>query len=394
MGKAVNLKKRVSSYFLNKTLGEKTKALVSQIKTIKTISTTSEVESFLLEERLVKKYRPRFNISLKDDKAYPLVKITTKDKYPAIFIVRRKGDTKSLYFGPYTSANSLRTVLKIIRRIFPYQSVAKHGSRLCLYYHLGLCPCPSVTNDQNYKKTIKHIINFLNGNTKKVIKDLEKERDKFSNRQDFENAGGLQKKIDAINLITSPFYKPFVFEENPNFKSDVLQQELSSLIQILNENNVKVEKLERIECYDISNIQGKSATASMVVLTNGEKDTSSYRRFKIRGFYNNKANDFAMLSEVLKRRLKHSEWQMPDLIVIDGGKGQVSSVLKVLSELNVQIPLIGLAKKEETIITSSLSEIKLPKDSKALLLIIKIRDEAHRFAITYHKKLRSKLIFE
>ncbi|KKP79706.1 MAG: UvrABC system protein C, partial [Candidatus Levybacteria bacterium GW2011_GWB1_35_5] len=116
MGKAVNLKKRVSSYFLNKTLGEKTKALVSLIKTIKTISVTSEVESFLLEERLVKKYRPRFNISLKDDKAYPLVKITTKDKYPAIFIVRREDDTKSLYFGPYISANSLRTVLKIIRR--------------------------------------------------------------------------------------------------------------------------------------------------------------------------------------------------------------------------------------------------------------------------------------
>ncbi len=394
MGKAVNLKKRVSSYFLNKTLGEKTKALVSQIKTIKTISVTSEVESFLLEERLVKKYRPRFNISLKDDKAYPLVKITTKDKYPAIFIVRKEDDKRSLYFGPYTSANSLRTVLKIIRRIFPYQSVARHGSGLCLYYHLGLCPCPSVTNDQNYKKTIKHVINFLNGNTKKVIKDLEKERDEFSKRQDFENAGGLQKKIDAINLITSPFYKPFFYEENPNFKSDILQQELSSLIQILNENNVKVEKLERIECYDISNIQGKSATASMVVLTNGEKDTSSYRRFKIRGFYNNKANDFAMLSEVLKRRLRHSEWQMPDLIVIDGGKGQVSSVLKVIKELNVQIPLIGLAKREETIITQGLSEIRLPKDSKALLLIIKVRDEAHRFAITYHKKLRSKLIFE
>ncbi len=394
MGKAVNLKKRVSSYFLNKTLGEKTKALVSQIKTIKTISVTSEVESFLLEERLVKKYRPRFNISLKDDKAYPLVKITTKDKYPAIFIVRREDDTKSLYFGPYTSANSLRTVLKIIRRIFPYQSVARHGSGLCLYYHLGLCPCPSVTNDQNYKKTIKHVINFLNGNTKKVIKDLEKERDKLSKKLGYENASLLQKKIDAINLITSPFYKPFVYEENPNFKSDVLQKELNSLIQILNQESLGVKKLERIECYDISNIQGKSATASMVVLKNGEKDTSSYRRFKIRGFYNNKANDFAMLSEVLKRRFNHNEWPFPDLLVIDGGKGQVSSVLKVLSKLNVKIPLIGLAKKEETIITSALKEIKLPRDSKALLLIIKIRNEAHRFAITYHKKLRSKLFIE
>ena len=390
----MSLKKRISSYFLNKDLGEKTKALVSQIRKIKTISTESEVEAFLLEERLVKKYKPRFNISLKDDKAYPLLKITTEDKYPAILIVRKKDDIKSLYFGPYTSANSLKTVLKIIRRIFPYQSVARHGNRLCLYYHLDLCPCPSVTDDQNYKKTIKRIILFLKGNTKKVIKDLEKERDKLSKKLDFENASLLQKKIDAINLITSPFYKPFVYEENPNFKSDVLQQELNSLIQILNENKVNVKKLERIECYDISNISGKSATASMVVLKNGEKDTGSYRRFKIRGFYNNKANDFAMLSEVLKRRFNHNEWPFPDLLVVDGGKGQVSSVLKVLSKLNVEIPLIGLAKKEETIITSALKEIKLPKSSKALLLIIKIRDEAHRFAITYHKKLRSKLIFE
>ena len=235
---------------------------------------------------------------------------------------------------------------------------------------------------------------FLEGNTKKIIKDLEKERDSLSKKLDFENASLLQKKIDAIKLITSPFYKPFVYEENPNFKSDVLQKELNSLIQILNENKVNVKKLERIECYDISNISGKSATASMVVLKNGEKDTSSYRRFKIRGFYNNKANDFAMLSEVLKRRFNHNEWPFPDLLVVDGGKGQVSSVLKVLSKLNVKIPLIGLAKKEETIITSALKEIKLPRNSKALLLIIKIRNEAHRFAITYHKKLRSKLIFE
>ena len=391
----MSLRKRISSYFLkNETLGEKTKALVSQIRKIKTISTESEVEAFLLEERLVKKYIPRFNISLKDDKAYPLLKITTEDKYPAVFIVRKKDDIKSLYFGPYTSANSLKTVLKIIRRIFPYQSVARHGNRLCLYYHLGLCPCPSVTNNHNYKKTIKRIILFLEGNTKKVIKDLEKERDSLSKKLDFENASLLQKKIDAIKLITSPFYKPFVYEENPNFKSDVLQKELNSLIQILNENKVNVKKLERIECYDISNISGKSATASMVVLKNGEKDTSSYRRFKIRGFYNNKANDFAMLSEVLKRRFNHNEWPFPDLLVVDGGKGQVSSVLKVLSKLNVKIPLIGLAKKEETIITSALKEIKLPRNSKALLLIIKIRNEAHRFAITYHKKLRSKLIFE
>lgn len=394
MGKAINLRKRVSSYFRNKDLGEKTKALVAQIAKIKTISVQSEVEAFLLEERLVKKYNPHFNIALKDDKSYPLIKITIKQKFPAVLTVRKKDDAKALYFGPYTSATSLKTVLKLLRKIFPYKSVENHGTRVCLYNHLGLCPCPESTNDLDYKKTIKYIINFLNGNTKKVIKDLEKERESYSKTLDFEKASKIQRKIDAVNLITSPFYKPFVYEENPNFKIDLISQQLNSLIEILNKHNVNVKKLERIECYDISNISGKSATGSMVVLKNGEKDTNSYRRFKIKGFYNNKANDFAMHQEVIRRRLEHNEWQMPDLIVTDGGKGQVSSVLKVLNELNIDIPLIGLAKREETIVTSDLLEIKLPKDSKALLLIVKIRDEAHRFAITYHKKLRSKFIFE
>ena len=181
---------------------------------------------------------------------------------------------------------------------------------------------------------------------------------------------------------------------NPNFKEDILQQSLDSLIEILNTNGVSVKNLERIECFDISNISGKNATASMVVLKRGEKDSNSYRRFKIRGFFNGKPNDFAMMSEVLKRRFNHKEWPSPDLLVVDGGKGQVSTASKVLEELNLQIPLIGLAKRDEMIIKSSLSEINLPKDSKALLMIMKIRDEAHRFAITYHKKLRSMLFLE
>lgn len=394
MGKAINLKKRVSSYFLNKDLGEKTKALVSQIKKIKTISVNSEVESFLLEERLIKKYTPKYNISLKDGKSYPFLKITINEKYPTLIVVRKNDDPKALYFGPYTSANSLKTVLKLLRKIFPYQSVVNHANKLCLYYHLGLCPCPQVTKDENYKKTIKHIIKFLNGNTKLLINDLNKERDNYSKQEDFENASLIQKKINAITLITSPFYRPFEYENNPNFKSDVRQSELNSLVEILNNNGVAVQKLDRIECYDISNISGTNSTASMVVLTNGEKDTQSYRRFKIKKFYNNKPNDFAMMQEVLERRLKHLEWPMPDLIVVDGGKGQVSSAKKILDEISSNISLIGLAKREETIITSNLEEIKLPKDSKALLTIIRIRDEAHRFAITYHKKLRSKSIFE
>jgi excinuclease ABC subunit C len=394
VGKAINLRKRVSSYFSSKDLGEKTKMLVTQIDKIKTIGVTSELEAFLLEEKLIKKYLPHYNIRLVDGKSYIRLKITIKDLYPKVLLVRKEENDGSLYFGPYTSSNSLRSVLKLLRRIFPYQSVLNHQKNLCLYYHLGLCPCPYVTNDINYKKTIKHIIDFLNGDTKKVIKELENERDIFSKAEKFEQANRIQEKINQITLITSSFYKPFEYEENPNLRSDVLNFELNSLKKILNENGVGVENLVRIECYDISNTSGTNATGSMVVLTNGERDTSSYRRFKIKRDYKNKPNDFAMIKEVIERRIKNTTWPSPSLFVIDGGKGQVTSAKEVLDNFKIKIPLIGLAKREETIVTSNLKEIKLPKDSKALLIIMKIRDEAHRFAITYHKKLRAKFIFE
>jgi excinuclease ABC subunit C len=391
VGKAKNLKKRVASYFSTKDLGEKTRILVSQIDKIKFIEVSSEVEAFLLEEKLIKQYTPRYNIKLIDGKQYPSLKITVKDKYPKVLLIRKQTELDgSLYFGPYTSTTSLRSVLKILRRIFPYQNVLNHSNRLCLYYHLGLCPCPLVTKDKTYKKTIKHIIDFLNGNTQKVIKDLEKEREAFSKTENFEEAQEIQRKIDAVKLITSNVYQPFEYELNPNLRMDIVQKELDELKNVLNENGVGVLDLNRIECYDISNTSGLNATGSMVVFTNGDKDSSSYRRFKIKKFYNNKPNDFAMMQEVLERRLRHKEWPVPSLIVVDGGRGQVSAVKETLLKSGVSIPLVGLAKREEIIITSDFREIKLPKDSKSLHLIMRLRDEAHRFAITYHKKLRSK----
>jgi excinuclease ABC subunit C len=393
VGKAKNLKKRVASYFSTKDLGEKTRILVSQITKIKFIEVSSEIEAFLLEENLIKKYLPRYNIKLTDGKQYPSLKITVQDEFPKVLLVRKQVKDGSLYFGPYTSATSLRTVLKILRRIFPFQNVLNHFNRLCLYYHLGLCPCPTVTKDKNYRKTITHIIDFLNGKTKKVIQELEIERDILSKSEDFEEASELQRKIDAIKLITSSVYKPLEYELNPNLRMDVVQKELDELKDALNENGVGVADLKRIECYDISNTSGLNATGSMVVFSNGEKDTSSYRRFKIKGFYNNKPNDFAMMREVLERRLKHKGWIMPSLIIVDGGKGQVSSAKESLRKMGLNVPLVGLAKREEIIITSKLTEIKLPNDSRPLHLMMRLRDEAHRFAITYHKKLRSKFIF-
>jgi len=394
VGKAINLRKRVSSYFKDKNLGEKTRQLVLNIADIKTISVTSEIEAFLLEERLIKKYHPKFNISLKDAKTYPFIEINKKEKYPSVILTRKKENNNSIYFGPYTNINSLRTVLKMLRKIFPYVSVKNHPNYICLYNHLGLCPCPNVLKDLGYKNNINHLIDFLNGKTKKVVLDLEKEREQYSNSEFFEEANEIQKKIENIKLITSSFYKPFEYELNPNLKIDVINNQLTELKNVLNKNDVKVSSLERIECFDISNISGKSATASLVVFKNGEKDSNSYRRFKIKGFYNNKANDFAMLQETLKRRFKHKEWAMPNLIIVDGGKGQVSSAIKLLYAIDVKIPIMGLAKKEEIIINQNLKEIKLPKSSSSLKLIMRIRDEAHRFAITYHRKLREKLIYD
>ena len=398
VGKAKNLRKRVSSYFLkNIGLGTKTSILVSQIARIKTIITDSEIEAFLLENSYIKKYKPKYNIKLTDDKAYPMVKITIKDEFPKVLLARRPDDKNSIYFGPFPNAsNALRVVLKSIRKIFPYQSVPNHGKRICLYHHLGLCPCPAVFNSPElkleYRKNIRHIIDFLNGKTKKIIRDLERERDVLSKNEDFERANLLQNQINAIELITGqPYRKELDTNLNPNLASDLREKEIQELMNILNQNKAEIKSLQRIECFDVSNISGTNPTGSMVTFINGEKDGDWYRRFKIKTL--NSPNDSGMMEEVLTRRLTHEGWAYPDLIIVDGGKGQVSTAIKVLQNLKLKIPIIGLAKREETIVTSDLKEISLPKNSDALKLVMRIRDEAHRFAITYHRKLRSKFLF-
>ncbi len=403
VGKAKQLKNRVSSYFANRNiLTGKTKILVEQIKKIKIVIVESELESLLLEANLIKKHQPKYNIKLTDGKAYPLIRITAKQEFPAVLTARKMEDAASLYFGPYPNTKAMRMVLRLLRRIFPFQSVLHHQPKTCLYYHIGLCPCVSaLSNEENkraYKKTITHIIHFLEGKTKKVIKDLEKERNESSKLEHFEKAFGVQKQIDAIEIITHPFHKPFEYETNPNLRTDLRMQEMKELQTILATKNIFIDLPERIECYDISNIQGTNATGSMVVLTNGEIDSSQYRKFKIQ---TSGPNDFAMMAEMLTRRLKHVEWTYPQLFIVDGGKGQISAALEVLknfySEESSQqaktIPLIGLAKREETIITSDFQEIHLPKSSQALQLVMRIRDEAHRFAVTYHKKLRGKGVY-
>src|SRR3989344_2248724 len=396
VGKAKNLKNRVSSYFLDKNLGPKTKLLVSKIEKIKIISVGSEIESLLLEASHIKKFAPFFNVKLTDGKSYPLIMISIKDKYPKILITRRIYDPNSLYFGPYPNPSSLRLVLKTIRKIFPFQNVLNHPKKTCLYFHLGLCPCPPVFDSMGlrkiYKNNIKHIIKLLEGHPRTVMTQLIKERNLTSKNEDFEKAQKIQDQINAINAIITPVYKPFEYDINPNLRSDIRLSEIVELKENLKNNEVSVSSLKRIECFDISNISGKLSTGSMVVFIDGEKEPSFYRRFKIDPKIVG-PNDFAIMGSVIQRRIKYfNSWGKPDLIIVDGGKGQITSTVKALRLNKTKIPVIGLAKRDETIITSKFKLIKLPKDSKALHFIMRIRDEAHRFAITYHRKLRSNLL--
>lgn len=395
VGKAKNLKKRVSSYFIKKSdLGPKTQVLVKKISKIKTISVDSEIESLLLEANLIKKFNPRYNARLTDGKNYILARITVSERFPAVLLARKEEDRKSVYFGPFPNSTDLKIVLKIVRKIFPYQSIANHAKKICLYNHLGLCPCPPLfkteEEERQYKKNIKHLVQFFRGESKKIIKELEKEREKFSKNEQFEEAARIQKKIDSIIYVTSPSHKPFEYELNPNLRNDLRTEETKELLRVLINSGVNIKSLERIECFDISNITGKFATGSMVVFRNGEKDSDSYRRFQIKRPPKVIPNDFAMMREVIKRRLNHPEWGTPDLIIVDGGKGQITSAKKALFEADKQISIIGIAKREELLITSDFKIIRLPKNSTALNLVIRIRNEAHRFAITYHRKLRGK----
>lgn len=372
--------------------------MVSQVKNIEITIVESEIESLLLEAYLIKKFQPKYNVRMADGKSYPLIQITIKEQYPAILFARKPEDPKSVYFGPYPSSGSVKMVLRILRHIFPFVTVRNHPKRMCLYHHLGLCPCPPVFDTEDlrktYKKHIRQIIRILEGDARGILKELEKERDSLTKKELFEKSQIIQRQIDALSYVTQPFRQGFEYDVNPNLRSDIRQEELNSLANTLRDHRMNIDSLEKIECYDISHVQGSNTTASMVVFMNGEKDSNLYRKFKIR--LEKTPDDFASMEEVLTRRLKHTEWEYPNLFVVDGGKGQVSAALKVLAKYKLNVALIGLAKREETIIIPTTSsddqfiEVSLSKDSPGLTLLRRIRDEAHRFAITYHRKLRSK----
>jgi excinuclease ABC subunit C len=388
IGKAKNLKDRVNSYFQkNVELGPKTQQLVNQISDVEYILVESEIDALLLEANLIKKFQPKYNIDLKDGKSYPMIKITN-DVFPRILIVRKKEDDKAKYFGPYPDGSSVKMILKYIRHIFPF-CTHKKPYKSCLFIHLGICPGPGISISKiEYKKSIKNIENFLKGKKESVIKTLEKEMNECAKKQQYHNAAKIKKQIENMVTISKPFISPSEYIKNPNLINDQALKRVKAVMDFLNSKTY----FKRIECFDVSNISGTDATSSMVVMIDGRIDSSKYRKFKIK--FGSKPNDIEMLKETVNRRIKHTEWDMPDLIIVDGGLNQVNCVSEILNENRILIPVIGLAKK--------LEEVYLPNQNKPLstetndnvrFLLQTIRNEAHRFARAYHIQLRRKSMF-
>ena len=389
VGKAVDLYSRVSSYFSGSINSFKTAHMVEKIADIETIVVESELEALILEANLIKQHLPPYNIRLTDDKDYLYI-VVTKEDYPQITTGRKK-DVRAVkkYYGPFPSSKTVKDTLKKLRRVFPWCSnppgPKNKNNKACFYQHIKLCPgaCIGAISREEYNKIISRFAKFMDEGKQKFVNELTKEMNTASKKQDYEEANRIKKTLSGIEYMTQPTGIS-KYLENPNFLQDERQQTLLQLQKNLNLPEVP----ERIECYDISNFQGTDATGSMVVLTNGEIDKSQYRKFKIS--IAGKPDDFAMHAEMMRRRLKHTEWPTPQLFIIDGGLGQVHASHGEILKAGLNTPTFGLAKREEWLYSPEGDIIKLPKRSLSLRLLQKIRDESHRFAITYHRKLRKK----
>ncbi len=513
VGKAKNLKNRVRQYFQNSaTKTEKTILLVEKIKDFRYIVTANEVEALVLENNLIKKHKPYYNILLKDDKSYPYIKINLKEDFPRVEVVRRLRADGSRYFGPYMIGLTASATMDLIHSVFPIRSCSgslapRKGKRECLNYHIGRClaPCTGRCTKEEYNAVIKKVMAFLSGQDKEARDILEAKLKDAVAREEFERAIvyrenlALMDKIvrkqninlprdfnldifayatngmygvvnytvvrggkvtgsenmpvsdpgepqDIMSSFIMQFYdknpvvadeilvntpvsfdtelndyisakkgsKTHLFEPKGGARGQLMQLAYNNAAEYLEKSSARiashealtkgaVEQLKemldlsvlpyRMECYDISNISGTDKVASMVVFVNGEARHELYRRFRIKSFVG--ADDFRSMREVLSRRVAElkkgtdvSFSARPDLIIVDGGKGQLSSAQEILADTGIE--LAGLAKREEEIFRPHESDPKiLPRDSLALKLCQRIRDEAHRFAITYHRKLRN-----
>ena len=523
VGKSSSLRNRLRSYFgSKKNLDTKTFELVNRIADFEYIVTESEQEALLLENSLIKKHKPRYNVRLKDDKTYPYIKVDLTEDFPRVYVTRRTANDGARYFGPFASAGSVRKTLDLLKRLFPYRSCTKvitgTDDRPCLEYHIKRCvaPCTGYASQLDYKEVINQVLLFLEGNTKEVVSALESAMQDASESLEFERAGALRDRLRAIervyegqkvvglwkenldvigaafggeeawvevffvrhgNLtgrdhftmtgtrdesgkeVIERFIEQFYSSASHVPRTILTPEEVDTegkivdwlrdrragpvdisvpqrgakrkLMQMVSDNATQgLEQLKlkwisdtdrmesamselqeqlnlsdlphRIECYDISHIQGTNTVASMSVFQDGKPLTSDYRRFKIKTHDGN--DDFASMREVLTRRFKRlknakeggdesaSFAAVPDLVLIDGGKGQLSSAVEAMLHLGLQdIQLASIAKREEEIFLPELAEpVIMPRNSQGLFLLQRARDEAHRFAITFHRNLRGK----
>ena len=506
IGKAKVLKNRVKSYFTGSFSDRKTKKLVRNIDIFDYFVTSTEKQALVLENNLIKKYKPHYNIMLKDDKQYPFIKITWNEPFPRVYITRTIEKDKSKYYGPYTDVKTIRKTMRLLEWIFPYRTCKRNipenqiiWDRSCINYQLGKCPAPCIgkISKKDYRRTISQIVHFLKGRNEIVVQHFQAKMNESAQKLDYEEAASFRDKIanikrlnryqnmyftdlknrDVIGIykeenkagiailkilsgkllnkemylmenleneekseILEAFLTQYYTSKLTNLPSQIIlpidpsnldslnelfknkliipqRGELRSLQLIAQENayhyveedklkylrksnrtifpvkelkdNLKLNKLPRkMICFDISTIQGIDTVASMVFFENGKPKKKNYRHFIIQSVAGQ--DDFASMREALSRYLnKLDDNERPDLIVIDGGKGQLSSANKMLKESKREIEIISLAKRlEEVFIPNHNNSVLLSKSSAALRLLIQIRDEAHRFAITFHRKRR------
>ncbi len=527
VGKAKNLRSRVRQYFhKSRSLDAKTETMLSKVGDVEIIVTDSEVEALILEATLIKQFKPRYNIFLKDDKSYPYV-VITNEPFPRVFVTRRIIHDGSKYFGPFTDAKNMRASLKMIRDVFKVRScnyhiddetIRKKKIRVCLDYHIKKCegPCEGLVSQSQYNSMINEVAQVLRGKTSGLISNLEKQmlaeaeamnfeaaaavRDKISGLKNYSDRqkiidtdlldrdiisaaveeddacgvvfkirdgkligrqhyymSGVAEKTEAeiisqflrIYYLEADYYPKEIFlpceiDERETIEiwlSEKRQSKVSIIVPKIGDkaklvamcranakyllDDLKIQKLKRgekvpkilellqkdlhlpsvpyrIECFDISNIQGSDTAASLVVFENGKPKKSEYKRYKIQTVTG--PDDYASMREVVQRRysrLIEERQKLPDLIMVDGGKGQLSSAVEIINKIEIRkpntnasfqnIPVIGLAKRLEEIYFPNLSEPQsIPKTSSSLKLLQRIRDEAHRFAVAYHRKLRTK----
>ena len=412
VGKAAVLRNRVRQYFQKSRIRDpKTDALVAEIADTDWMVVDSEIEALFLEAEMIRRYMPRYNILLRDDKSLSYIRIDYNSDYPTVTTTRRPLDDGAKYFGPYLSALSIRQALKSLRRIFPYATRRVPGQkRATLFYHLGIDPGleEGRTSLEDYRVNLRKLMAVIEGKRKNVEKEVEKDMKAAAKAQDFEMAARLRNQLFSLRNLT----RQVIFSDK-EFQDISKDHALNELVNLLSIERVP----RRIEGYDVSHMQGTDVVASMVVFTNGVSDKREYRKFKTKKDHN---NDFFNMNETIKRRLSEKNikaWGRPDIVLIDGGKGQLDAAIRARDEMGQDaLPFIGLAKREEQIVIQksksnvTLSEpelhrlggfasesqdfilVNVPHSTNLVKLLQRIRDESHRFAVSYHSVLKEKRV--